>query len=408
MILYMKNKTLFESILSLSILNILNMVLPIITMPYLLRTVGISNYGAYSIVYTIIQYTLMLSQYGFLFSTTRTISMNRDNAEKINEIFNSTIYARLIISIFFILFFGILIMFYEKSEYILMYIYGIGVILGDALNPHWLFQGFEKMRYMTIVNVICKVIFTILIFVIIKVETDYIYISLLNSCGFIFSGFISLWLAHRFFNVTFNTPNLYSIILQIKDGWYIFISNLFINLYRNSNVLILSFFVSESAVGMYTSAEKLIKAAQSMASPISNAFYPNFAQKVVNGNILQPLMKLSKYMTILLLFISFVVFCGAEIINRLFIDGNSPYITTLIRIMSPVILFGGLNYILGIVGLINMGKNKHFTKSVIISGSFSIISILIFVNYIGIAAGGLAMVISELVLTILCFRFLIL
>ena len=180
----------------------------------------------------------------------------------------------------------------------LMYIYGIGIVIGDALNPQWIFQGMEKMRYMTVVNVICKVIFTILIFVFIKEERDYIYIPLLNALGFIFSGFISLWLAQNIFHIHFYIPKIQSILTQIKEGWYIFVSNLFINLYRNSNVLVLSFFLPEASVGMYTSAEKMIKAAQSVASPISNAFYPHFANKIAQGSIISPLLKLSKYMAL--------------------------------------------------------------------------------------------------------------
>lgn len=404
----MKNRALVESVLSLSILNILNMVLPLITLPYLLRTVGLSNYGAYSIVYTIIQYALLISQYSFQFSTTRAISMNRDNKEKINEIFNSTVFARLFLSIVSILVFGVVISLYNKPGYILMYLYGIGIILGDAINPQWLFQGLEKMRYMTVVNVICKVIFTVLIFVFIQCESDYIYISLLNALGFILSGIVSLWLAHKSFKISFYIPKISSVFFQIKEGWYIFISNLFINFYRNSNVLILSLFLPEASVGMYTSAEKMIKAAQSVASPISNAFYPHFANKVNNGSIIMPLLKLSKYMTVLLLLISLVSFLGADILNRYFLDPDTPYIATLIRIMSPVILFGGLNYILGIVGLVNIGKQKCFTKSVVISGCASIIFLLITVNFWGAAAAGWAMVVSEILLTFLCVRYLFL
>ena len=402
----MKYKSLFESVLSLSILNLLNMVLPLVTLPYLLKIVGLSNYGAYSIVYTIIQYALLFSQYGFQFSTTRLISMNRENPEIINEIFNSTIFARLLLSFGSLFFFFVTTMFYNKHEYMLMYIYGIGIVIGDALNPQWIFQGMEKMRYMTVVNVICKVIFTILIFVFIKEERDYIYIPLLNALGFIFSGFISLWLAQNIFHIHFYIPKIQSILTQIKEGWYIFVSNLFINLYRNSNVLVLSFFLPEASVGMYTSAEKMIKAAQSVASPISNAFYPHFANKIAQGSIISPLLKLSKYMALFLAFITLITIFGADFLNKLFLDSDAPYIATLIRIMAPVILFGGINYILGIVGLVNIGKQRDFTKSVIISGCVSILFLLIMVNIIGVSSAAWAMVLSELILMVLCVRYL--
>ena len=81
----------------LSVLNALNIILPLITLPYLMHTVGKGNYGIYSYVYMILQYVITFSTYGFNFSATKQISQCRDDREKVNVIYNSVIISKIMI-----------------------------------------------------------------------------------------------------------------------------------------------------------------------------------------------------------------------------------------------------------------------------------------------------------------------
>lgn len=93
-----RNNSLIENIFSLSILNGLNLILPLVTIPYLVATVGSSHYGIYSIVYSIVQYALLVSNYGFSYTSTKQIAQNRENIDTISWIFSSTILAKIILS----------------------------------------------------------------------------------------------------------------------------------------------------------------------------------------------------------------------------------------------------------------------------------------------------------------------
>ena len=84
---------------SLSMINGVSYLLALITMPYLIRVLGEEKYGAYLFIYTVAQYLLLAGNYGFRFSVTRQISVYRDDNNRVNEIFNATIMARLIISL---------------------------------------------------------------------------------------------------------------------------------------------------------------------------------------------------------------------------------------------------------------------------------------------------------------------
>lgn len=381
------------------------MALPLVTLPYLIKTVGVDKYGAYSIVYSMIIYVLLFTEYGFFLTTTKMIAQNRDNISYVSRVFSATIFSSLILSIlpYTILFFVTLYVF--PADYIKMLLYGSGIVVGSSLNATWLFQGMEKMRYMTIVAFISKSLFTLLIFTCIQSINDYPNIILLNSAGYMTAGIISLYLAKKEFKIEFLRPSISDIKIQIKEGFYVFLSTVFMNLYRNSNSFILGLFVSETCVGFYAGAEKIIKACQAVVSPISNAIYPHYAAAFKNGTINQNLHLLKRFAYIMggmLLVISFSVYFTSPILSYLLLSTQDDISVLLIRIMIPVVFFGGLNYVLGIVGLINLGENKSFVINVAVSGVSSIIFLVSTVQLWGNISAALAMSIAEVILFIMC------
>lgn len=396
---------LIESFISLSVLNGINIILPLITLPYLVQTIGLSRYGAYSIVYTILQYVLLISAYGFNYTTTKQIAQNRNNIDSIRVIFISTILARLLISIPAIIVGLLLVVELYTYDYYLMYIGGIGIILGDILNPVWLFQGYEKMRYMIFANLICKVLFTLCIFIFVRYEDDYIYITILNSAGFIISGIVTFIMAFRVFDIKFVKIAFKDIVFQIKEGRSIFLSTIFMNVYRNSNIFILGFFISDYNVGIYSAAEKVVKAVQSVAAPISNALFPHLSSSFKGKSKKEcalHILSLNKKIGVVFLAIAFLLFYTSGIINQLLFDNTDPKISELIRYMSPVILIGGMNYLLGIAGLVNMDCNNYFLKSVTISGIASLLLLIFTVPILNFYSGAISMIMAECILFIFC------
>lgn len=395
-----------ESFLSLSILNAVDILLPLITLPYLVRTVGLAKYGAYSIVYTVIQYILLISAYGFNYTTTKQIAQNKNNIQYVREVFHSTIIARIFISLPSIVLGLVFTYFVYPIDYTLMYLGGIGIILGNILNPVWLFQGYEKMRYMTYVNVVCKLFFTVLIFIFIKGESDYVYITLLNSCGFVISGLLSYYIAFRIFDLKFTKVTWVSVACQIKEGWSIFLSTVFMNLYRNSNIFLLGFFVSDYGVGLYSAAEKVVKAVQSVTAPVSNALFPylsaSFKGRPTSDCALQ-ILSINRKIGYLFAGGTVLFFLAAGIINQVFFGNTDPKITELMRWMSPVLIIGSMNYVLGIAGLVNLNYNWYFLKAVTVSGLISMLALMITVKALDIYSGALSMLLAEVILFYYCY-----
>jgi len=349
---------------------------------------------------------MLLNTYGFNFSATKQVSQYRHDEKELSRIYSAVIICRLLLAfVAFIFLFGLSVLFISSKTELIMLFWGIGMVIGDTFVPIWLFQGVEKMRYLTFVNVLSKVVFTILIFVFIHKASDYKYIIMLNSLGYITAGLLSTILVIKNFNITFIVPKFKELIFQFKEGSALFGSTIGVELYRNANIFILRFFVNDAAVGIYAAAEKVIKGVQMIVSPIVQALFPHLSLKFNQQSLKDNLSTMKKIIIRFspIVFVIFILtFIFAPWLSALLCGNYYQSAVKLIRIMSPIIFIGGLNYVLGIVGLVNLNQQNYFFKSVLFSGVVSVTFVLLTVNVYGSAAAAWAMTLSEIVLFCFC------
>lgn len=401
-----KYRQLIENFFSLSILNALNVLLPLVTLPYILHVVGKANYGAYSYVYAIVQYVILFSTYGFNFSATKQISQCRDDDKEVSRIYNAVTACKGIIAL------SLSVVLLLLSRWVFrdgigtwMFVYGLGMVVGDVFTPIWLFQGMEKMKYMTIVNASSKILFTILIFLLVRASDDYQMLIFLNSCGYLLAGVLSLILVRRQFHLRLSRTTWADIRLQLKEGSAVFGSTFGMNLYRNANIIILRQFVTDDIVGLYSAAEKVVKGFQSIISPAAQALFPHLSLRFKGQPIkeqMRLLTKVSVPFTSVVSLVTLGVYIFAPLISNILCGAEFAASIPLIRIMTLVILFGEINYLVGIVGLINMDGQRYFFQSVLITGLFSVVFMLLMTPRCGGSAAAWAMSLSEILLFILC------
>ncbi len=403
-------KQIFANFVSLSALNAFSFIFPLITVPYLTRVLGPEKFGIVSFALVITQYFIIITNFGFAFSATQQISINRENKKKISEIFSAIISVKLFLTIICAIILIILLLTLKQfKEDKLIFICSFGIVIGDALLPLWLFQGMEKMKFMTLVNFISKLFFTILIFIFVRNINDYILVPLFTAAGYLIAGIISFIIAYNIFKLNIILPNIKTIKEQVTISWPIFISTISINLYRNANTLLLGLITNNyTLVGLYSSAEKIIKALQSLVSPISDALFPYLSRKFVNNNVhynINYMMKLGKYYFISLLPISILLIIFAHPIVNFVLGAKFSGASINTQIMSFVVLLGSMNYFFGILGLTNMGYKKQFMKFVLITGLISITSLFIFIPIWADKGASTVMLISELILFIILIQF---
>ena len=386
---------------SLSVLQGANYILPLITLPYLVRVLGVEYFGLLAFATTTVMYFQILTDYGFNLTATREISIHRDNKAKVIEIFSSVMTIKIILMFVSFFLLSILVFSFEKfSQDALVYFLTFGTVVGQVLFPVWFFQGMERMKYITYLNILSKVIFTIAIFVFVKEQSDFYLVPLLTSIGFLVAGIWSLYLIKKEFGVGFEVQTIDTIKHHLVEGWDIFVSMVFISMYRSSNIIILGLLTNNTIVGYYSIAEKVVKTLQSLQDVVGNTLFPYLSKKfsITNKSFFDLNKRFFKFIFLIYFSLSLITMFSSEYIIYILMGEFNEIAILNLQIMSFVILVGGFNYYYGILGLVSMNYKKDFSKYIIITGLFNllfcIVSVYLYPNY----GASISMIISESVL----------
>jgi len=354
------NKRLFENFIALVFLQLANYALPLIVLPYLTHVLEPENYGKLASAQYAIQFLVIITDFGFNFSATRQISLAQNNPKKISSIFNAVIIIKLFLMLlsFLILFSWIKAEGMNESETNLLYL-TFFVVVGNVIFPVWLFQGMEKMKWVTIINVITKTIFAVSVFFLVTQKEDFMMAAGLNSAAFVLTGLAGLVFAVYKLKIKFRFPEMHELIHHFRDGWFIFISTLYTALYVNSNGFILGQLTNDTLVGYYNPGEKIVRAFASLFSPVMLAFFPFISKKIEEDIIkgTQTFFYFFKRVCVLGFCCSLLIFFGAGYIAYIFGEEYKESIEV-IRWLSVIPFFGTAGAMLSYQLFLNIGLKK--------------------------------------------------
>ena len=195
-----KKKRLLDNFLSLGALQIFSYVIPFITLPYQTRVLGVEKFGLVYFAFAFMAYFDILTDFGFGISATREIAVNRHNKNNIINIFNSVMVIKgLLLTVSFVILLLCIVFIPKMRENYIIFLLSFLMCVGHAIYPVWFFQGMERMKYITCLNILSRIIFMVLIFVFVKQQSDYVIVPLLNSMGFLAAGLIGIWFAVKEF-----------------------------------------------------------------------------------------------------------------------------------------------------------------------------------------------------------------
>jgi len=399
---------LIQNFTSLSILQIANFLFPLIVLPYVVRVLGPAKYGLINFAAAFIAYFNLISDYGFNLSGTKEISIIRDDKEKLSKTFSTIITIKLLLSIFSFLIFIVIVYFipFFKNNWE-VYVLSYGFVIGGVLFPSWFYQGIEQMKYITIIQVVIRSIVTALIFVLIKEESDYLLLVLLNSIAQIIIGILGLIIAKVKFKIELKVPEIFEIKKQLKSGWNIFQSMIAINIYTTSNTFILGLFASEAVVGYYAAADKIRMAFQGIQSVLSQTVFPyvNSLVKESYEKYILFIKRLMKLEFVIGFSVSLFLFIFSYQITDLLLGEKFAESGDLLRIISILPLLGSLNNVFGIQIMLPLGYDKAFNNVISYSALLHIIMLIILVpKYLAVGT-TVSAVITEFIVTIFIIWF---
>ena len=398
------HKTLVQNFSYLSALQIFNMLLPLITYPYLIRVLGKETYGLVIFAQAIVGYLVILVSFGFNISATKEVSIYRENKEKLSEIVSSVYIIKGILFFLSILILSIILFLIPKlTSNILLFYLTLWMCLYEFMFPIWYFQGIEQMKYITLTTLVSRLVFLGLIFTFIHNSSDYLCIPIINGIGGIVSGLISLHIVFKKQKIKFKLQPISILINYLRDSYTIFISNISTTFYFTTNKVLLGIFVGMQEVAYYDLAEKLSTVLKTPIQIIGQTIYPRIAQ-TKNLTFLKNSFRFSLITTLIIVTISsifsspIVLFLGGTDMHQ------AAYIFRILIISAIPVVFS--MYYANTI-LISWGKNKQFLFTRLSSNIvyICIVSFLFFSNLVSVISLALTNLIVEIIVAFLSIYF---
>lgn len=385
---------------SLGTLQLVNFLLPLLLTPYLIRVLGVNNFGTISLAQAVISYFTIITDYGFNLTATKAIAIDRQDKHKIAEVFNQVISVKLMLSaLCFVLLLMILYLADASEAVIYLYLLTYTIVVGQALLPLWFFQGMEDMKYITILSLLTKVVSVILIVLFVRNQEHYILVNFFHGVGTLLAGVASFFLIRKKFNVTFRFSH--KTTAQLKEGWHIFVSNLTINIYTNSNIIILGLFANKEIVGYYSIAEKVINAARQLLVVYFQVIYPHVCNLAANtqGMIFNFFKRVFVPFAGLMAVVSLGIFFLSDYIVLFFVGSYNDSIAFILSVLSFIPLIVALNIPPHQI-ILAFDHKKYYSAIFIAGASINIILNLVLSYYFQAVGTAFAVLFTELLITV--------
>lgn len=362
--------------------QILTIILPIITVPYVTRIFTSEDLGNYGFYNSIVSYFSLFAMLGIGIYGTKQIAAARD----VSSTFWNIYAIQLIASLLALFVYVITLVSIPKMSGMVPIILGI-VLLTKMIDISWLFTGKEDFKKITLRNTMVKVAGVISIFTFIKSSEDlYLYIFLIVIFDFL--GQFVMWIPAKKFikRPSFDTKiikkNLHPIVL-------LFLPQVAISLYVVLDRTLLGLLGSYSDVGIYEQGQKLTSILLTVVSSLGAVMLPRVAN-LLSERKEKEAQNMVRFSFILYNLIIFPMIFGLIAINeifvKLFLGQNFQDVKYVLYIIVFNIMFIGWTNILGYQVLVVRNKNKEFMLSTTIPAIVSVavnITVIPFFGYIG-------------------------
>ncbi|MFR1285179.1 MAG: flippase [Bifidobacterium pseudocatenulatum] len=261
--------------------QILVIILPLITAPYVSRVLGADGLGTYSYIFSIVTYFGLFGMLGIANHGNRSVALVRDNRQKVSEAFSNTYIIQLCTTVIALLLYFLFIYCWFSGDKTIAYIESI-IVLSYVLDITWFFFGLEQFAVTVTRNAIIKIATVVAIFIFVRSREDLWIYALIMSCGMLFSQ-IYLWLRIRKY-ADFCKPSWSQVKSNIKPVLMLFIPAIAYSIYKLLDKVMLGAMSSMSQVGLFDNAEKIINIPSSLITAFGTVMMPRITVLLGTGD----------------------------------------------------------------------------------------------------------------------------
>lgn len=387
--------------------QILVLILPLITVPYVSKVLGAKGVGDYAFTFANTQYFILFGMVGVTLYGNRQIAYVRDNKEKLKDTFYTIYLVQLITMTIASVMFLIFAFSFTENMYRFLYLaQGIN-ILASLIDISWLFMGLEQFKKTVLRNTLVKAISLASIFIFVKDINDLVkYTIILALSNFL--GNLTFWFyVPR--AVGFTNIKLRKLLLHLRASIALFIPQIAIQVYVLLSRTLLGVFTDTVEVGYYDNSQKLVKIALTVATAIGTVMMPKISNTVASGDMKKVKYYISNsffFMSAISIPLTFGLLGIAKELSPWFFGKEFVGIETLVMVSSIIIVVISWSNVLGTQLLVPLNKLKQFTASVTLGAIVNLLLNLILLKKMGSLGACITTVIAEITVTTTQFYFL--
>ncbi len=346
-------KTLTKNFSALAVLQAMRYLIPFIVLPYVTPIIGVTHFGEIAVAYAIALIFQTVVNFSFDFIGARDVARNREDMGKVSEIVSTILCARILLYVLaFVLLGGIVLAVPKFREIWLLILISVATAFFSMNVSEWFFQGIEKMEHITIVNVISRVVYIVLIFTFIKEREDYLLYPIFNLLGFVMASMYSIVMMTRRYKCRLHIPPFSKILDSFKIGKDLFVNQVCMSLCINLPNILLGTISGSAAAGLYDAAGKLHNAGKHSIDVLNRTFFPFLSRQMDKHTGYR---RINFFFSLLLAVLLF--FLAPLLIRLLYSDEFLPAIP-LLRILAVSVFFTGISSAYGVNYLLLIGREK--------------------------------------------------
>lgn len=381
--------------------QVLIVLLPIITAPYISRVLGASKMGIYSYTYSVAYYFLLAAKLGLDNYGNRSISRVRDDKDKINQVFSSIYYFQFFIACIAII--GYIGYLFFISNNLTIAVIQILWVIGAIFDVNWLFYGLENFKVVVFRNTVVKVLAAIMILLLVRKSSDlWIYTLIMGGSALI--GFLVTW-PFVLKQVRLVYVKKQDVFKHFKQILILFIPVIAISVFTVLDKIMLGKLSSFSQVGFFEGAEKILIAPKGVIGALGIVMLPRMASLYGENNLKQR----NKYIELSLSFA--IVLSIAFMFGLIAISSNfvpffygikfKPTII-LLSIMAITLPFYSIGNVIRTQMLIPSMRDAPYVVSVILGAIINVIINLILIKPLGAVGAVVATLCAEIIVA--CYQ----
>lgn len=388
----------FKNASWLYLLQLSNYVIPLISVPYLVRVLGPSSYGEVGFCQGLASYLAIGVNYGFDLSATRDISAARSDPSQVSRISSAVWIAKVLLLVLsFTMLLVLAVTVVKVREQLALMVVLFGIVIGNALFPVWLFQGLERMGFISVSSLVTRLLATVAIFIFIKSSTDSLRYGMILSLQWLLMGVIGVFLAGWRLNVYPGTAPWKQVKKVVKDGAAVFSSRALGGVYSAGNPFLLGLLASPATVGYYVAAEKLVRVAVGSFDPLTQALYPSLSRHAAGSSEFFDVTskRVSRAMISWGVALTLTFLLGGRLIVEILYGLKFENSVIVMEVLGSECLFIAVSYSFGVLRMLPMRRDKDFSIIIAIAVVSDITLAMLLVPKLGAAGMAISVAVSE-------------